>query len=111
MCGAGKLVLTAMHALGPAASVSHNCLKAPSRQYVTARTCSSPRASAGFMRLLMSRPPPPPPPPPPPRPTEPAPTSVCTSSILRGGAQEMPGQTESQRVRHAGGGWMRRVRP
>mmetsp|Transcript_2299 Transcript_2299/g.5769 ORF Transcript_2299/g.5769 Transcript_2299/m.5769 type:complete len:218 (-) Transcript_2299:920-1573(-) len=41
--------------------------------------CSSPRASAGFSRLEMSRPPPPPPP----RPTAPAPTSVCTSSTMR----------------------------
>mmetsp|Transcript_38023 Transcript_38023/g.112568 ORF Transcript_38023/g.112568 Transcript_38023/m.112568 type:complete len:326 (-) Transcript_38023:857-1834(-) len=45
---------------------------------VAPMTWNSPRASAGLMRLAMSMPPLPPP-----LPAEPAPTSVCTSSIMR----------------------------
>mmetsp|Transcript_180 Transcript_180/g.464 ORF Transcript_180/g.464 Transcript_180/m.464 type:complete len:238 (-) Transcript_180:710-1423(-) len=48
-----------------------------SSRVVAPMHCRSPRESAGLNRLAMSSPPPPP------RPTVPAPTSTCISSIMR----------------------------
>mmetsp|Transcript_3962 Transcript_3962/g.11027 ORF Transcript_3962/g.11027 Transcript_3962/m.11027 type:complete len:419 (+) Transcript_3962:1448-2704(+) len=72
----GSLIITGWNRRSSAASFSMylRC----SSTVVAPMHWSSPRASAGFSRLEMSKPPAPPP-----RPTDPAPTRVCTSSMTR----------------------------